>query len=225
RSEGWLNITLEVIVESYSIRMLDIPWSRPSEVVHETGGKRYWAVENQTYISIINDDISPYVKDPISASQKIGSWILDRLKYEVTSRKGAERALLLDGGNLVLRGDCEEVADVFVTMARALGIHARVVHGMLLVSSDERMWAIRKGSEFETSDNWGGHAWPQIYVYPAGWVDVEMLEGMVVKIGDFSGRHIKYNFEEKKFMGSTIDNYCLTGYFEVMAIYFSFRKV
>jgi hypothetical protein len=225
KSEVWLNVSLEVTVESYSLSMTDVPWPEPSEIIDSTKGKRYWAVDNRTYTSIVNKEISPYARDPISASQNIGSWILKRLKYEVMSRRGAERALLFEGGSLVLRGDCEEVADVFVTMARALGIRSRVVHGMLLVSYDERMWARWNGSDFETSDNWGGHAWPQVYVHPVGWVDVEMLEGMVVKVGDFSGRHIKYNFEERKFMGSTIDNYCITGYFDVLAMYFSFRRV
>lgn len=223
--EGWLNVTLEVTVESYNLRMDNTPWPSPYEVANGTGGKRYWAVENNTYTSVASKDIGPYVRDPISASKRIGSWILERLNYEVMSRRGAERALLVEGGRLVVRGDCEEVADVFVTLARGLGIRSRVAHGMLLISSDETMWAIRTDRGFDTSENWGGHAWPQVYVYPAGWVDVEMLEGMVVKVGDFSGSHIKYNFEEKKFMGSTIDNYCLTSYFEVVAMYFNFKRV
>ncbi|MEM2088710.1 MAG: transglutaminase-like domain-containing protein [Thermoproteota archaeon] len=221
----WLNVTLQLTVEEYRLTMENTPWLNYSQVKENTGGKRYWAVENQTYISIARE-IGFNARDPISASKSIGEWILDHLDYQPMWRRGAEQALIIENGRLTVFGDCEEVADVFVTLARILGIRSRVAHGIYLLEDEDvvTMWMRRIGSDFELSDNWGGHAWPQIYVSQVGWVDVELLEYGIVKIGDFSKYHVKYDFEEKSFLGSTM-MYCQAMYIETDAFYFTFRRV
>ncbi|MGQ9479620.1 MAG: transglutaminase-like domain-containing protein [Thermoproteota archaeon] len=222
----WLNVTLRVIVESYRLSMMNMPWLNPSDVENNTGGKRYWAVDNQTYV-LIAREIGLEARDPVGASREIGSWILDHLDYRPTGlRKGAEYALTLEGGRLVILGDCEEVADVFVTLNRILGIRARVAQGLYLLEDADTvtMYIRQTDTGFEYSDNWGGHAWPQIYVPGAGWVDVELMEYKVVKVGDFSERHVKYRFEERSFLGSRM-MYCQSMYFETSALYFTFRRM
>jgi len=221
----WLNATLQVTVEKYRLLMENIPWLDRSQVEENTGGKRYWAVENQTYVSIARS-IGLDARDPVEACSSIGKWILERLDYQPTLRKGAEHALVARGGRLTVSGDCEEVADVFVTLARILGIRSRVAHGLYLLEDKDfvTMWIKRTETGYNVSDNWGGHAWPQIYVPQAGWVDVELLEGETVKIGDFSQYHVKYGFEEKSFMGSTM-LYCQAMYLETDSFYFAFRRV
>ncbi|MGQ9597393.1 MAG: transglutaminase-like domain-containing protein [Thermoproteota archaeon] len=221
----WLNATLRVTVEKYKLLMENIPWLNYSQVEENTGGKRYWAIDNQTYISIANE-IGLDARDPITASRRIGEWILDHLDYSPTWRRGAEQALILENGELTVFGDCEEVADVFVTLARILGIRARVAHGIYLLEDKDVvvMWMKKSESGLELSDNWGGHAWPQIYVPRVGWVDIELLEGKTVKIGDFSQYHVKYGFEEKSFLGSTM-LYCQAMYLETDEYYFTFRRV
>jgi len=220
----WLNETFEVKVERYKLQIAGAPWPNLSVAESKTGSKMFWPVENKTYVSIAKE-IAYNSPDPMAASSAIGRWILDRLNYTIMPRLGGEHALVLKNGKLVLRGDCQEVADVFVTLARALGIRARVAGGMLLFSHDETMWAISTPSGVETSDNWGGHAWPQIYVEPVGWVDIELLEGPSVKVGDFSESHVKYIFEEKTFTGSTLTSYCLSGLLDVQEMYFTFRVI
>lgn len=221
----WLNATLQVTVEKYRLLMENIPWLNYSQVEKNTGGKRYWAVENQTYVSIAQS-IALDARDPVEACRVIGKWILSRLDYQPTWRKGAEHALITRGGRLIVSGDCEEVADVFVTLARILGIRSRVVHGLYLLEDKDvvTMWIRRTETGYVTSDNWGGHAWPQIYVPQAGWVDVELLEGGTIKIGDFSQYHVKYGFEEKSFLGSTM-LYCQAMFLETDSFYFTFRRV
>ncbi|MEM2051140.1 MAG: transglutaminase-like domain-containing protein [Thermoproteota archaeon] len=220
----WLNATLQVTVEKYRLLMENIPWLNYSQVEKNTGGKRYWAVENQTYVSIAQS-IGLDARDPVEACSNIGKWILARLDYQPTWRRGAEHALITRGGRLIVYGDCEEVADVFVTLARILGIRSRVVHGIYLLEDKDvvTMWIRRTETGYDTSNNWGGHAWPQIYVPQAGWVDVELLEGLTVKIGDFSQYHVKYGFEEKSFLGSTM-LYCQAMYLETDLFQFTFRR-
>ncbi|MEM3712596.1 MAG: transglutaminase-like domain-containing protein [Thermoproteota archaeon] len=221
----WINMTLQVTVESYNVLIENAPWLPFSEVEENTGGKRYWAVENETYVSLAKE-ICLNARDPISASRAIGKWIVDNKIYEPMLRKGAEQALIIEDGRLKVYGDCEEVADVFVTLTRILGIRSRVVHGIYLLEDKEvvTMWIRMSDQGLELSDNWGGHAWPQIYVPQVGWVDVELLEGDVAKIGDFSKHHIKYGFEEKSFLGSTV-SYCRAMFLETNALYFTFRRV
>lgn len=221
----WLNATLQLTIEEYLLTMDNTPWLNYSQVRENTGGKRYWAVENQTYLSIARE-IGFEARDPVSASRRIGEWIIEHLDYRPMWRRGAEQALIIKNGRLTVFGDCEEVADVFVTLARILGVRSRVAHGIYLLEDRDvvTMWMRRTDSDFELSDNWGGHAWPQIYVPQAGWVDVELLEGNTVKIGDFSQYHVKYGFEEKNFLGSTM-LYCQAMYIETDAYYFIFRRV
>jgi len=221
----WINVTLRVIVEAYRLVVENAPWLNLSQVEENTGGKRYWAVENETYISLAKK-IGLEARDPVSASRMIGKWIVENNKYEPMLRKGAESALIIENGRLKVYGDCEEVADVFVTLTRILGIRSRVVHGIYLLEDKDvvTMWIKMSDRGLELSDNWGGHAWPQIYVPKIGWVDVELLEDYKVKIGDFSQYHIKYGFEEKSFLGSSV-SYCRAMFFETNALYFTFRRV
>ncbi|MGC8831945.1 MAG: transglutaminase-like domain-containing protein, partial [Thermoproteota archaeon] len=221
----WLNATLQLTVGEYRLTMENTPWLNYSQVRENTGGKRYWAVENQTYLSIARE-IGFEARDPVSASRRIGEWILNHLDYQPMWRRGAEQALIIENGRLTIFGDCEEVADVFVTLARILGVRSRVAHGIYLLEDKDvvTMWMRRTDSDFELSDNWGGHAWPQIYVPQVGWVDVELLEDNTVKIGDFSQYHVKYGFEEKNFLGSTM-LYCQAMYIETDAYYFIFRRL
>jgi transglutaminase-like putative cysteine protease len=223
----WINTTLQVTVEAYSLLIENMPWLNLSQVEENTGGKRYWAAGNKTYIALAKE-IGLSARDPISASYAVGKWIADNLIYTPTWRRGAEQALIIENGSLRVFGDCEEVADVFVTLTRILGIRSRVAHGIYLLEGDKEvttMWIKITNGTLEWSENWGGHAWPQIYVPQVGWVDVELLEEEgVVKIGNFSQYHVKYGFEEKSFLGSTI-LYCRSMFLETDALYFTFRRV
>jgi len=227
RGTIWINTTLQVTVEAYSLLMENIPWLNISQVEENTCGKKYWAVENETYIALAKE-IGLNARDPISASLAVGKWIVDNLIYTLMWRRGAEQALVIENGSLKVFGDCEEVADVFVTLTRILGIRSRVAHGIYLLEGDKEvttMWIKITNGNPEWSENWGGHAWPQIYVPQVGWVDVELLEEEgVVKIGNFSQYHVKYGFEEKSFLGSTI-SYCRSMFLEINELYFTFRRI
>jgi len=221
----WLNVTLQVTVEGYRLLMENIPWLNRSQVEESTGGKGYWAVENRTYI-LVAKNIGLDARDPVEACRIVGEWIRRRLQYNEGPRKGANHALIEMGGELFVRGDCEEIADVFVTLTRILGIRSRVVHGLRLLGYREgsvTMWIKRTERGYEYSENWGGHAWSQMYLPQAGWVDFE-LGAYDVRIGDLTPYYVRYSFEEKGNLGSNVP-YCLTRNLEADLLYFVFRWV
>jgi len=221
----WLNVTLQVTVEGYRLLMENIPWLNRSQVEESTGSKGYWAVENRTYI-LVAKSIGLDARDPVEACRIVGEWIRKRLQYDEGPRKGANHALIEMGGELFVRGDCEEIADVFVTLTRILGIRSRVVHGLRLLGYREgsvTMWIKRTERGYEYSENWGGHAWSQMYLPQAGWVDFE-LGAYVVRIGDLTPYYVRYSFEKKGNLGSNVP-YCLTRNLETDLLYFTFRWV
>ena len=60
--------------------------------------------------------------------------------------------------------------------------------------------------------HWGDHMWSQVYLTSWGWVDVELLEGDVPQIGDYSNCHVIYGLEETKYYGTVLGSTCLTSY-------------
>ncbi|MGB9806324.1 MAG: transglutaminase-like domain-containing protein [Thermoproteota archaeon] len=221
----WINLTFKVIVERYKLTFgNDVPWYTQEQTLNLTGEKTYWPVGNETYVKIANK-LSANTKTPIEVAKNIANWIIDHLNYVIIPRIGGERAILYVNGKYMVYGDCEEVADVFVTLSRTLGIPSRVAHGLLLREHNEKMYINFTDQGPVLSNNWGGHAWPQMYVRNFGWIDVEMLEGLVAKVGDLSENHIKFNIEEKKYYGSTIDSFCISSYLSLKYMEFSTRLI
>lgn len=221
----WINMTFKVVVERYKLSFgNNLPWYTEEQVSNLTNEKPYWPVGNETYIKVAGGLLTN-TKTPVDVAKNIANWIIDHLHYVVIPRIGGERSILYVNGGYVVYGDCEEVADVFVTLSRTLGIPSRVAHGLLLMEHDERMYVKFTDQGPILSNNWGGHAWPQMYIRNFGWIDVEMLEGLVAKVGDLSENHIKFNIEEKKYYGSTIDSFCISSYLSLSYMEFSTELV
>ncbi|HDN18297.1 MAG TPA: transglutaminase domain-containing protein [Candidatus Bathyarchaeota archaeon] len=214
----WLNLTFNLRVLRYRLKYSgDVPWPSKS-LVDECTPKRFWPVYNQTFIRLAKD-IALDAKNPIDAAYKVSRWILDHLEYTVSRRKGGEHALIKEMGHLKIVGDCEEVADVFTTIMRIIGIKSRVVKGLMLIGRQDGeyyMWIKKVGETYEYSDNWGGHAWPQFYIEDFGWIDVELLEGPDIKIGDLSEYHVKFNIEDRMYTGSTISGMVVASQLSIM---------
>lgn|GEM_PF-4011142 len=71
-------------------------------------------------------------------------------------RRGALQALL------TRQGDCEEYTDLFIAMARSLGLPARRLHG----------WSYNR-----RTGEWEGHAWAEVYV-DGVWVPSDLTWGL-----------------------------------------------
>jgi hypothetical protein len=226
KERKWINSTFRVVVKSYKINFNYNIAKWPSLDISEkyTGKTLYWDTYNSTLIEFLrsivgNDD------NPVSISQKIAEKLASMIDYiPLPVRLGSDRSLVYDGGKIVLKGDCSEVADVYITLARIAGIPARMAFGFLLENMSRTVYWLNETREnfTEALPHWGGHAWSQVYLRPWGWVDVELLEGFKPKLGDYSWRHIVYGTESTKFGGSELEDFVLPSFSDVRYVKFEF---
>lgn len=98
------------------------------------------AVKNQTDAALVALELS--------------HWVNSQFKYTQGGTSGTADLLLSRK-----TGDCSEFAMVFVLLARALGIPAREVTGIVLAGDQPTQF--------------GYHAWVQVFLPERGWVDVD----------------------------------------------------
>jgi len=98
--------------------------------------------------------------NPIFAAQKIYDWVYKNINWTGYSAKTRGALWALENK----QGDCSEKALLFIALCRAIGIPARLVHGISYIG-------IRDGGVF----NWTtiGHDWAEIYVTNHGWIWVD----------------------------------------------------
>ena len=226
----WINVTLEVEMESYEIDFNHEAARWPSlELVRRyTGPTMVWSTENETLMDLA-EELVDGEENPLMMAEKIAEWVVDHVTYTIDPRphRGADHCLFQVEGRLEIIGDCSEVADTYVTLCRVLGIPSRAAIGMMLETPSELYWLNQssEGEGMELLTHWGGHIWPQIYVEPWGWIDVEMLEGRQPKVGDYSWRHIVYGIEEKNFAEHESAHFCASMYFDIEHLQFEFEPV
>ncbi|MFN4132909.1 MAG: transglutaminase-like domain-containing protein, partial [Candidatus Hadarchaeales archaeon] len=93
-------------------------------------------------------------------AQNIFRFVIDYLKYQ---RLGEEHGALY--GYLAKVGDCTEYSNLFVALARAAGIPAKVVAGNGYIS----LYRVGGPADFSAT----GHAWAIFYLPNYGWVPVD----------------------------------------------------
>jgi len=222
----WVNVTFEVWVSKYRVEFEGIPWPSPEVVSLGTAPKHYWPAKNASFVELSRFLVGRET-DYIHAVRGIGEWVRTNLKYTIAPRRGASRAVHLIGGRLRVVGDCEEAADVFVTIARAGGIPARVAWGVILMRDEERMWLnLTRKIDERVLEHWGGHAWPQVYVEGFDWVDVEMLEQRPTSVGSFLHVHVIYGVEDRRYMGTVEGRFLASSYLtlEYIELWFKPRR-
>jgi transglutaminase-like putative cysteine protease len=84
------------------------------------------------------------------------SWIQENVNYSLNSitEKASQPASWVIRNNY---GVCDEITSLFIAMARSLGIPARFVSGVAYTNWND-------------INDWGAHAWAEIYYPGAGWV-------------------------------------------------------
>lgn len=223
----WINVVYKVTVYAYSINpsLSRGMWPNMTMVKKYTTSTRYWNTYNFTVVKLAYENA--YAESPLSTVQRLANWVVSRVSYTVyLGRAGSDHALVRRGSEYAIRGDCVEVADVFIAMARSLGVPSRAAYGFLLTSYKERMWLNMSTVEEEGDrilEHWGGHMWPQVYVEPYGWIDVDMLDGMMPNVGEFSARHVIFGFEETKYYGSSLTSSCIPSYMTLSYIEYYFE--
>lgn len=91
-------------------------------------------------------------KDAWAVARKLADWTHANLEWKRTESGDATRTLA------TREADCSEFSELYIAMARSLGLPARIVHGLAF-----------DGSSF------GGHAW--VEVYTGEWIELDPTWG------------------------------------------------
>lgn len=95
---------------------------------------------------------------PLTQALALSGWVHANFKYTVGGTSGPADALLKRR-----TGDCSEFSKVYVLLARALGIPAREVTGIVLAETNPLTF--------------GYHAWAQVFLPDTGWTDLDPTWG------------------------------------------------
>lgn len=226
----WIYATYKVEVIGYKIffNSKESKWPPPQLVEKYTRRTALWDTENKTLIKLAYSICKGLV--PVDIATDLAKWVRKHLQYAIFNyRLGSDRAVhsTLFGKYYIL-GDCVEVADVYVTLARIMGIPSRTVFGIILTNGKMKQWlnfTTITSEGINILKHWGGHMWVQVYLPPWGWVDIELIGEKELKIGDYTPIHIIFGIEETKYYGTTIANLCIPSYLTLEYIELDFKKV
>ncbi|MFH1316426.1 MAG: transglutaminase-like domain-containing protein [Candidatus Woesearchaeota archaeon] len=87
---------------------------------------------------------------------KIAYWVEDNIEYSLdtlTAKASQPASWVLENR----RGVCDELTSLFIALSRSVGIPARYISGMAFTN-------------YNNMDNWGPHAWAEVYFPDHGWV-------------------------------------------------------
>ncbi len=96
---------------------------------------------------------------------KLASWVEENINYDLKTLDVS----VSEKGSWVLqnkRGVCDEMASLFVAMARSLGIPSRFVSG-ISYTNDEEVAKV-------AGSNWARHGWAEVYFPDIGWVSFDV---------------------------------------------------
>ena len=110
--------------------------------------------------------------DLFSVVYKLAKWSNENIEYDLntlTEKAVQDSQWLLDHR----QGVCDELTNLFISMARSLGIPARFISGMVYTN---------------TLYDWGAHGWAEVYFPGVGWVPYDPTFG---QYGYIDPGHIK----------------------------------
>ncbi len=91
-------------------------------------------------------------RDAWSVAQKLADWIYKNLEWKLVARAGAAETLA------TREADCSEFSQLYVSLARSLGLPARIVSGLAY-----------------SGNSFGGHAWVEVWV--GEWIELDPTWG------------------------------------------------
>ena len=101
-------------------------------------------------------------------------WLGRNVKCPATKR---DRILLPNETLTALEGDCDEQANLIISMCRTLGIPAYLQCGCTYLPSRVQKGTRYGGRVSFEIDRLGWHAWAMVYIPPWGWLPVDMTMG------------------------------------------------
>jgi len=155
----------------------------PQDLIKKyTASKKYWEV-NSPYIEEISKEIKNENINVTRNAEKIYNFISNNLTYDfdavengLAQRMGAEIALSQEGS-----WTCMEFTDVFISIARAMGIPSREINGYAFTFDDND-----KPISINLDSGDYLHSWAEFYDPFYGWVQVDPTWGTTSGIDYFS---------------------------------------
>jgi transglutaminase-like putative cysteine protease len=138
-----------------------------------TQEQNYWEV-NSPAIKEVVEELKDDSLNTTKNAQKIYNFIKNNISYDfdavekgLTERKGAETTITQEG-----KWTCMEYTDLFITLARSMGIPAREINGYAFAfdESDNPISINLEGGDFL-------HSWAEFYDPFYGWVQVDPTWG------------------------------------------------
>jgi hypothetical protein len=147
-----------------------------------TSENTHWETNSNVVISKSQELFDPELNVTENA-KKIYDYIVNTLDYdfevinkETIERRGAEKALSETGSNA-----CMEFTDLFIALARSIGIPARELDGYAFTNEDSN-----KPLSISFSGGDLLHAWPEFYDPNLGWIQIDPTWGNTSGIDYFS---------------------------------------
>jgi len=141
-----------------------IQYTEPSELIDIT-----------PEIRKIANDVAAGEDDLYVVAFKLADWVNTNIKYNLSTTT-AEADLPASWVLREKQGVCDELSNLYIAMARSLGIPARFVSGIAYTESEL------------FSENWGAHGWAEVYFPGHGWVPFDVTYN---QLGFLDATHIK----------------------------------
>lgn len=156
--------------------------------------------------SIIYDE----KKATIDKARAIYDWLIDNCRHDVSVRGHGSGDVKFMLENSQLSGKCVDIHSLFVGLARAVGIPARIQYGIRMAPSQLHESLGRK-----TDVSHSQHSRAEFYLHDLGWVPVNPAD--VCKVAQFEGLSLddpKIKRLRKKFFGAWEMNWITFNYGE-----------
>jgi len=124
--------------------------------------------------------------DLFSVMHKLASWTKSNVEYSLdtlTENVSQKASWVLNNRE----GVCDELTALFIAMSRSLGIPAKFVTGLAYTN-------------YNDINDWGPHAWAEVYFPGYGWVPYDVTYG---EFGFIDGSHITLKESEDASMSSS----------------------
>ncbi len=170
-----INYTLESNVKTYNrirkiSQKIEFPTPTNQELKEYTQATEYIDVNEE-----IRDRAAEVVEgetDMYIATYKLGEWVRKNIDYDLntlTTNAVQKSSWVL----LYRKGVCDEITNLFISMARSLGIPARFVSGVVYSN---------------LAYNFENHGWAEMYMPEHGWVPFDITFG---QYGWIDPSHVK----------------------------------
>jgi len=144
---------------------IPFPFSAPDEVKQYTKATQTIDSDDASVVEMANK-LAQGEDDLFIVLYRLASWTRENVEYNlstVTASVSEKASWVLENK----QGVCDEITNLFIAMARSLGIPARFVSGIAYTDSEL------------FTERWGPHGWAEVYFPGYGWVEYDVTYGQI----------------------------------------------